>query len=566
MGRRSHSMLLTVIGIALLGFGGGRASGAPEADPLLAAVPAQATGAAIIDLRPDTESMKALRAVHTPEQGRALSAGTLLALQVALTRWAPGLDLEKDVLPWLTRRAAICWVPGADPKRPDALFLIETAGGTPAAASFDQCVQAAVKAERAAPATPADGVPVWKLAVGKDGILAANLGNAIALTRSEGALVQAVAQARAAAAGGPPAPAALAASAAPPGLFRIAANPQRIQADAQGPGKTLGIAGLGGALRLTPAGLVVEAAAPTMDDTGAWTALAQIRPTFAESVAGIPGNAVAALVAARPALWVHAANIPIFDAIAGGFIGPPAIKALGPALGPLLSDLFGQEVAVGILPAGGRLGWLAVLTSARPNELPAMVQRLTGMGGAEGVQWQPAPLGQNPAWVLRLPLRPGAPATELHVALLGARLLVASTRTGLEAGVATLAGQQKPATDAAWLNANADLIGANPLVKAGAEVRTLAPLLAAQLGARVGIPPTYLARLADALLAGCNGLSVGVRLDGGTVRVVGVVGLDYPKLAAMGGVTVPAVAVILGGALSEAEAKARAAKAAPAQP
>jgi hypothetical protein len=558
MGHRRRYTLLATLLWAVLWAAPRGAGAAAEADPLLALVPAEAVGAALIDLRPESESLKVLAAAHTPEQAATLRAGLALAQQFLLAHFAPGVDLEKDVLPWLTRRVALCWLPVPGQKNADPLLLIETSGGTPAAAGFDQLVQAALRANRAAAVPPVENVPVWKLTTTKQEQLGANLGAAVAVTPSAAALTRAIRQSAAAAASAPPPPVAAALAAAPPGLLRFAMNPEVFAADPNGPAKALGLAGLGGALRFTPAGLVLEGALPFTGDQAPLAALEGLKPTFAESVAGLPRQALAALVAARPSQWVHASNIPLFDALAGGFLGPEPVKVLGPALGPLLSDLLGQEVAFGLLPDGEGLSWLAVFTSGRPNDLPGMVEHLTGLGGGTaGVAWTPAPLGENPGWVLKLALRPNRPPTTIHLALLGPRLVAAGSRAALEAGATTLAGEQPPAAEAAWLTANGELLGQNPLLKAGADVHALLPLLAARLARNVSGVAPYAARLAQTLLVGCTGVSAALRVEGGAVRAVGIVALDYPKLAASGGLTMPTIAVLAAGAATDARKKAQ---------
>lgn len=519
-------------------------------DPLLAAIPADAAFAAVLDLRPDTPTAKAAAGMQTPEQAALIRAAAHLGLQQLLSVLAPGLRLEEDVLPWLTRRAAFCAVSRAAGDDANAL-IIETAGGTAAGAGFDRLVQTAVQAGRLAPCAPVAGVPAWQQAGAPQGFVVARQG-ALVVVGDSGAAVAAILQR----APGPLAPVSETLQRTPPGVLRFAV---RFAAPANPPAqpRPTGFAGISGSLRLEPEAVVAEAALLLPD--GPRTTLAGVKPTFGESVAGIPNTAVAVLVASRPAPILHAFQIPVADAITQVVFGAPQLQAMGQALAPIASDVLNQEVALALLPAPDRVSWVAALTSAQPATLLQRVQQFVQAGqGTEGVTWAAQPIGDTPAWSMSVARNgpPGLPAPprDLHFAAVGARLLLASDRQALESGVATLLGQAKPVTTANWYPQAKE---PDPAVTwtASADMPALVRMASGFIARRAQLSPPHVARLAEALLAGVRTGTLRASVNAQGIQLSLRVGVD-PAQVARAGTALPAAAALT--AIVPAAARARA--------
>lgn len=524
----------------------------PTPDPLLAAVPSGAVAVVLVDARVDTESTKALQATQTPEQWAVLRAAFLLGLQRALSEGAPGLDVETDLLPVFTRRAALCWLPAAEGQKPQPLVLLETVGGTAGDAAFGRFVQAGLRTPLLVQVAEVARGTIWGVPRNNPRAFFTRSGTVI-LVGPTAAMLEAALRDRTAARG-TLAAAAQTLAAMPEGVLRMATAPRPVVPGQRPPFGLPGVGALAASVRLSPEGAIFQGLGMTGGgaNQGPWATVANMRPTFGESIAGVPDSVAAAVVVARPALFFHAMGVPIVDALAAGAVGPAPLRKLGPPLSPILTDVLGQEVALGVWPSEGSASWLAVFTSAHPDTFGQQVGRFVEAGqGLEGVTWAAEPLEDGMAWSLTLPVRDPARPVAVHFAVVGPRLLVANDRKALEAGAATLRGQLRSVADAPWFVVG-EAVGPNPVVKAVGPIQPLGRLFSGVVARRAGLPPTYAGRLAEALLVGFRTGAAGFRVDNRGVHFVASLEIDYPKFAALGG-NLPVVA----GALVSSRATAR---------
>lgn len=554
---RCHYRLACLL---LLFAAGKQVQAAPAApDPLLAAIPGNALLVALADLRPDSPSAKALQGMQTPEQAAVIRAGLHLALQqLATALLAPGAQLEQDVLPWLSRRAALCLAP-AGPAVGGQVLLIETVGGTAAGAGFERLMQTAVQAGRLVPRDPIAGVPAWQSVRPPQGFVLAHHGSLLVAGAPEPAVTAVLTHLRA-----EPAPAlapvATALGHTPEGVFRLATVlPAPAQQGAAGP---KGLTALALSARLEAEALVAEGTFFLAEEQRA--ALAALKPTFGESVAGIPDSAAAVLVAARPGPFFHTLGLPIAEAIGQRVLGDQVLQPLGAVLAMVFSDLLNQEVAFALLPSPDHTSWLITMTAARPDTLLPRVQQLVQAGqGHQGLTWTATPVGDVPAWSVSWAW-PGAgqgaavaPPSTVHFAVADARLLLASDRPALEAGVATLGGQAKPVTAAEWYPK------AEPPAEAAewlacADARALARWVASFISQRARLSQPQVAQLAEALLVGVRTGTLQASPDANGIRAVLRVGIDPPKMASLGAAIPTAAGLALGvPALARARTAAR---------
>ncbi|MDH7569144.1 MAG: hypothetical protein QHJ73_06115 [Armatimonadota bacterium] len=519
-----------------------RAGAAPTApDPLLALIPEDAAGALLADLRAETESMRWLVSLHTPEQQRLFGAGALLFLQTVLSQLGADLDIQTQVLPLLTRRVVVCF-PGERPnQRAQPVFLLETAGGTAGAARVETLLQETAKGGRLVAAEPVEGEPAWQSRRAPAGGCVVRVGAVLALGARDN-LASVVRRAHAATPA-PLSPLSAMLAATPPGLVRLAIRFPDPRPEGQPRFPIPGAPGFCGSLRFDATGATVEAIVPA-GGAGPVQTLAGVKPTFGESVSALPASAAAVLVVARPGQIFHAFGIPFADAIAFGAIGPRPLRPLGKAFAPILSDVLGQEAAVALLPNDQTTDWVMAFTSAQPatlgNRVAAFVQ--AGQGDPD-VTWTATPIGENPAWSIRFTFRPDRPPMELHFTAPEDRLLIASSRTALEAAMAVVRKAAPPVSEAPWYAADAELLGPNPLLRVSGDARRVGEVLARMVAAESqrggaqgppGVSARYLIPVVNALLEGIRGVQGGMSASETGLRFVAHLGIDYPKVAALG--------------------------------
>ncbi|MDH7570134.1 MAG: hypothetical protein QHJ73_11175, partial [Armatimonadota bacterium] len=549
---------------------------AGDGTALPAAVPANALAFATLDLRSDTPGMKVLGEMMKP-QDRALSEAMLLFLgQLGLAYLGEGLDMEKDVLPWMGQRFHVLALPAAEEgKPPRSLALLEVKDQQAAAAAVSAILARAAETTRGkVEQLTVAGTPLHRLTLPNKTLLEAALkGNLLAVGMEAGAL-EAWLQAPPSAPGAQPAWTRALAT-VPPRMLTIALSPSLL--GTQGAtAAALGVTGVALSSGAGPQGahmtLTADMTAAPKDSIGERLSLALGQARLAgDALAAVPAGALAAATLAPPGEMLKALGVePLFYAALGQMLGQQGQALLG-RLRPALQQLLAGEVTVALLEMTPQPQAVALFTTPEPTAaagtLSTIRQALGSVPGVKLAASEAAPDG----FALTLP---GKNPLTLHVAAVGRWIAAGTDAAAVKAVAGVAGGNPSLAAHPAYQQVHQQ-VGQGALLEVYLETRTLgraASTYAVQLAIRQAlakpaqeatpdnpaqprpgaqaetapapnpvdqvaqvlrrVPPAYYARLADAFLLPYGGTGVGLAMRERMASLTLYQQVDWPSVSA----------------------------------